>query len=329
MCDPLQRPYVELEVELVDNQAEFAFQAAGVVGVHYIYLIFPGETRWSRYLNFEVHAKAAWKPATRFRPSLPVHPRPYAPGTARVSYAARQVCGLYLGRHLALRRHLAARLDLRPARLPPLGARHGLRGRPLSGDAGRERHATDGIERDGHTWRVGLESDVEYILTLAVWQTWQASGDDDWLRTALPHLERALTYTRSDPKHWDAEHNLVKRQHSCDTWDFDIDGATDHGDRRHVIATCDQSGYALAFPAMSRMYAALGEDRPGASGPTTPQITAAGPPPAVGWDEVSSPRPPRPDRSRRFRRDAAVGHGQYLGDDARPGFARSGPVRGR
>ena len=31
----------------------------------------------------------------------------------------------------------------------------------------------DGIERDGRTWRVGLESDVEYIITLAVWQTWR------------------------------------------------------------------------------------------------------------------------------------------------------------
>jgi hypothetical protein len=69
---------------------------------------------------------------------------------------------------------------------------------------------------------------------------------------------------RSDPKHWDAAHQLVKRQHSCDTWDFDIDGATDHGDRRHVVATCDQSGYTLAFNAMSRMYAALGESGPAA-----------------------------------------------------------------
>jgi hypothetical protein len=118
----------------------------------------------------------------------------------------------------------------------------------------------DGIERNGHTWRVGLESDVEYIMALAVWQTWQATGDDAWLRAALPRLERALAYARSDPKHWDAGHALVKRQHSCDTWDFDIDGATDHGDRRHVIATCDQSGYTLAFVAMSRMYAALGEE---------------------------------------------------------------------
>jgi hypothetical protein len=97
-------------------------------------------------------------------------------------------------------------------------------------------------------------------MTLAVWQTWQATADNAWLRAALPRLERALQYVRSDSKHWDAHNNLVKRQHSCDTWDFDIDGATDHGDRRHVIATCDQSGYALAFMAMSRMYAALGED---------------------------------------------------------------------
>jgi len=119
----------------------------------------------------------------------------------------------------------------------------------------------DGIERDGRTWRVGLESDVEYIITLAVWQTWQTTADSAWLRAAIPHLERALQYVRSDPKHWDSVHNLVKRQHSCDTWDFDIDGASDHGDRRHVIATCDQTGYTLAFMLMSQMYTALGEDR--------------------------------------------------------------------
>lgn len=117
----------------------------------------------------------------------------------------------------------------------------------------------DGIERDGRTWRVGLESDVEYILTLGVWDTWKASGDDRWLRAVLPRLEKALAYIRSDAKHWDAAHRLIQRQHSCDTWDYDIDGATDQGSSRHVIANCDQSGYALAFRAMSQMYAHLGQ----------------------------------------------------------------------
>ena len=80
-----------------------------------------------------------------------------------------------------------------------------------------------------------------------------------WLRGVLPRLERAIAYVESAPRHWDARHQLIKRQHSCDTWDYDIDGAGDHGQSRHVIATCDQSGYYLAFQAMSRMYRHLGD----------------------------------------------------------------------
>ena len=48
----------------------------------------------------------------------------------------------------------------------------------------------DGIERDGRTWRVGLESDVEYIITLGVWQTWQATGDDAGWRARCPSWRR-------------------------------------------------------------------------------------------------------------------------------------------
>jgi len=119
----------------------------------------------------------------------------------------------------------------------------------------------DGIERNGKTWRVGLESDVEYILILAVWQTWQATGDDRWLASVLPRMEKALSYVQSSPRHWDPRNRLVKRQHSCDTWDFDIDGASDSGEKRHVIATCDQSGYFLTFRVMSLIYRYMGRDR--------------------------------------------------------------------
>jgi len=84
----------------------------------------------------------------------------------------------------------------------------------------------DGIERNGDTWRVGLESDVEYIMTLGVWQTWLATGDDQWMARALPRLEKGLEYITHDPKHWDPKNRLIKRQHSCDTWDYDIDGAS-------------------------------------------------------------------------------------------------------
>ena len=75
----------------------------------------------------------------------------------------------------------------------------------------------------------------------------------------MPQLEKALSYIRRDPKHWDKVNELVMRQHSCDTWDYDIDGVSDKGDSRHVLATCDQSGYIKAFNVMGLLYAALGD----------------------------------------------------------------------
>ena len=58
VCDPLQRGYARLEVELSNNQGDVTFPVAGRLGVHYIYMYFPGETRWSRYINFEVSCES-------------------------------------------------------------------------------------------------------------------------------------------------------------------------------------------------------------------------------------------------------------------------------
>lgn len=263
VCDPAQRSYARLEVELNGNQGEVTFPVAGMLGVHYIYLSFPGETRWSRYINFEVGCESSVQtgdpdfdllfPFTREHMRL-----------GRREYTTQR--GKFVGYISADTWHFDG-IWLRDWIYGLPGFHHWERDMVCGIDRFLEMQAEngmlpDGIELDGRTWRVGLESDVEYIMTLGVWQTWQACGDDTWLRAALPRLERALQYVQSDPKHWDAQHNLIKRQHSCDTWDFDIDGASDHGDRRHVIATCDQSGYYLAFLAMSRMYAALGEAQP-------------------------------------------------------------------
>jgi hypothetical protein len=52
-----------------------------------------------------------------------------------------------------------------------------------------------GIERSGKTWRVGLESDVEYILTLGVRQTWQVTRDDD----GIPRIASSNASTVATP----------------------------------------------------------------------------------------------------------------------------------
>ena len=261
VCDPLQRCYAEWQVELLDNHADTSFIASGAPGVHYIYLHFPGEKSWSRYQNFEVRAESAIQTGDPDFDQIYPFTRDHMRLGRREYHTPR---GKFVGYISADTWHFDG-IWLRDWIYSLPGYRHWERDMACGVDRFLEVQneagmIPDGIERDGHTWRVGLESDVEYIMTMAVWQTWQATGDNAWLRAALPRLEKALQYIRSDPKHWDAGHQLIKRQHSCDTWDYDIDGASDHGDRRHVVATCDQSGYYLAFSAMSRMYAALGEE---------------------------------------------------------------------
>jgi hypothetical protein len=259
VCDPNQRSYFETEIPLADNRATVSFPAPALLGAHYVYLTWPGEKRYARYVNFQVDAETRIESGDRDFDTL----YPFTREAMRLGRRQYQTPrGKFVGYISADTWHFDG-----------IWLRDWIYGLPAykfwetDMTCGLDRFievqsadgmVPDGIERNGHTWRVGLESDVEYILTLAVWQSWQATGDDRWMAGTLPRLEKALAYIQRDPKHWDPTHRLIKRQHSCDTWDFDIDGAADSGAGRHVVATCDQSGYYLAFRAMSQMYAHLG-----------------------------------------------------------------------
>ena len=114
--------------------------------------------------------------------------------------------------------------------------------------------------------RVPVEADVEYRFVKAAYLAWQATGDDGWIRRLLPSLERALQYIMNHPWYWDAEHGLVKRAYTIDTWDFaytagkhdwlqfQIDDDTFWG-----IMHGDNSGYYEAFRIMARLYERFGE----------------------------------------------------------------------
>ncbi|MBI5281626.1 MAG: hypothetical protein HY858_08100 [Candidatus Solibacter usitatus] len=260
VADPEQKTYFEKEIDLAANHGEVTFQVTGRLGVHYIYLWWPGEKRYSRYLNILLDAETGVVTGDRDFDTLYPFTRE-AMQLGRRDYMTTR--GRFVGYISADTWHFDG-IWLRDwiYSLPAYKywEREMQCGLDRFLEVQREDGQTpDGIERDGRTWRVGLESDVEYILTLGVWETWKATGDDGWMRRALPKLEKALAYIGSDARHWDPGNRLIKRQHSCDTWDYDIDGASDRGGSRHVIATCDQSGYALAFRAMSEMYSHLGD----------------------------------------------------------------------
>ncbi|MBR7161060.1 MAG: hypothetical protein IKD07_01455 [Clostridia bacterium] len=68
--------------------------------------------------------------------------------------------------------------------------------------------------------RLELEADIEYLVVEGAVYLYQTTGDDAWLEKVLPKLEKGIRYITSDPKRWDAEHGLVKRPFTIDTWDF-------------------------------------------------------------------------------------------------------------
>ncbi len=260
VCDDRQRPYFQTEVSLKDNRGQAQFLAGGPLGNHYLYLLWPGEKRHSRYLNFQVDCEAGIETGDADLDWLYPFTRD-AMRCLRRQYDTPR--GRFVGYMSADTWHFDG-IWLRDWVYQAPAYRWWERDVTCGLDRFLEAQTADGmladgIERDGRTWRVGLESDVEYIMTLAVWHAWQMKGDNAWLAAALPRLERALQYICTDAKHWDAQHELVKRQHSCDTWDYDIDGASDRGEGRYVVAACDQSGYAQAFAAMGAMWSALGD----------------------------------------------------------------------
>ena len=68
--------------------------------------------------------------------------------------------------------------------------------------------------------RIELEADIEYLVVDGAVMVYKATGDDEWIKSVLPALEKGIDYITSDSKRWDEEHGLVKRPFTIDTWDF-------------------------------------------------------------------------------------------------------------
>ncbi|MFH1903372.1 MAG: GH116 family glycosyl hydrolase [Candidatus Omnitrophota bacterium] len=258
VCDSQLQFYFEAEVVLVYNHGKVNFAVAGNLGTHWLYLYFPDSSSHSRYVNFWVDCETAVETGSDAYDSLyPVTKesillgrRSFVTDAGRfVGYISADtwtIDGVWLrdwiyqlSAYCYWEREMTCGLD---------------RFIDVMGPDGK---IPDGIRRDGTTWRMAVESDIEYIFVLGVYGTWKATGDSEWLKRVLPAAEKALSYVRNDDLRWDADHQLVKRGHTCDTWDFEIHEGSGFVGKRAVIANCDQSGYYLAFKAMAEMYCSL------------------------------------------------------------------------
>ncbi|MFA5863189.1 MAG: hypothetical protein WC975_00725 [Phycisphaerae bacterium] len=121
-------------------------------------------------------------------------------------------------------------------------------------------HFPDWVDDEGQSDRMPSESDVEYIAVLALYRTWMVTGDKAWLEKYLPVVEHGLRYLTSNPIRWDEKLGMIKRGHTCDTWDFDIETDQYHSETRAVAAICDQTGLYAAYLAMSTIYAYLDDE---------------------------------------------------------------------
>lgn len=68
--------------------------------------------------------------------------------------------------------------------------------------------------------RLELEADIEFLVVEGAMYLYRTTGDDEWLKRALPYLEKGIDYITSAEKRFDKEHGLVKRTFTIDTWDF-------------------------------------------------------------------------------------------------------------
>lgn len=113
--------------------------------------------------------------------------------------------------------------------------------------------------------RVPVEADVEFRFIKAAYLAWQACGDDEWIFSILPNMEKAIDYVFSHPHRFDKISGLVKRPYTIDTWDFaytagkhdwlqfQIDDDTYWG-----IFHGDNSGYYESLLILEQLYGYFG-----------------------------------------------------------------------
>jgi len=109
--------------------------------------------------------------------------------------------------------------------------------------------------------RLEVEADVEYLMVLATYQVWQATGDDQWMFSRLGQLERGLNYSMVHPYRWDSQRELVKRAFTPDTWDFQWnDGSAEINENTTFgVLSGDNSGMYQAAQLLGKMFGLKGD----------------------------------------------------------------------
>lgn len=110
--------------------------------------------------------------------------------------------------------------------------------------------------------RCEVEADVEYLGVNSAFLAWQCTGDTAWVASVLPQLERAVHYSMNDPWRWSAEHGLIKRPYTVDTWDYEYENCDPwtEGNTHLGLMHGDNSGLYRALCEMSILESLCGNN---------------------------------------------------------------------
>jgi hypothetical protein len=83
--------------------------------------------------------------------------------------------------------------------------------------------------------RAPVESHVEQHYLEALYYTWKATGDNEWMKAKLDGAIKAVRYATSDPYRWSGKYQLMHRGFTIDTWDYVSDDQQKFGGTVFVV----------------------------------------------------------------------------------------------
>ena len=83
--------------------------------------------------------------------------------------------------------------------------------------------------------RAPVESHVEQFFLEALYYTWKATGDNEWMKAKLDCAVKAVRYATSDPYRWSKKYQLMHRGFTIDTWDYVSDDQQKFGETVFVV----------------------------------------------------------------------------------------------
>jgi hypothetical protein len=114
--------------------------------------------------------------------------------------------------------------------------------------------------------RQPVMNDLEHMYIRGIWQSWRATGDDDWMKSKLDSALAAMNFSRTSEYFWSEEYQLLKRPLCVDLWDFqstydaDLVGGDEmdakpgvsvygvfHGDNTGMADACGKLAQMLRF----------------------------------------------------------------------------------